>query len=519
MRLKIGARLALGFLLLLLFLAAVAGESMLSLSDLGRQVGRLVQANRQETLALQAQNDMEMAVSALYGYLYFNSPTYLARYSRQIELVKQSLNGLAALVGAEDRALVEKYTAMVQDYDRTVKTDLVPKVDAGEKPEHIQVVAAQIRPVQEAIQEGMKTLAESGCGLMSRAVADLDRRVDSAHRVILLTGGAAVLLAALISVLIYRSVKKPVQAVLAGAQRFAAGDFTSTINLPAHDEIGQLAAELNRMAENLRELVSSVLGIANTVAAQSQQLAAAGQQASATVEEVVSTATQVSTTSAQGADNAARAAEEVGQVEKTGLEGLAAVEDTVRKIASIKDAAEDISRAVQDLGHLSGKIGEITAVITGIAEQTNLLALNAAIEAARAGEHGRGFAVVAEEVRQLAEQSGNAAKEIAGLIDQIKAGVETAAARMARGTHEVEQGVAVADGANQALVRIGQAMRRNLQLVEDIAAGARESSNGMQRLTGAVEQISATVQQVASAAQDLSRVSGELLQAVERFKV
>ncbi|MFZ5592140.1 MAG: methyl-accepting chemotaxis protein, partial [Bacillota bacterium] len=430
MRLKIGARLALGFLLLLLFLAAVAGESMLSLSDLGRQVGRLVQANRQETLALQAQNDMEMAVSALYGYLYFNSPTYLARYSRQIELVKQSLNGLAALVGAEDRALVEKYTAMVQDYDRTVKTDLVPKVDAGEKPEHIQVVAAQIRPVQEAIQEGMKTLAESGCGLMSRAVADLDRRVDSAHRVILLTGGAAVLLAALISVLIYRSVKKPVQAVLAGAQRFAAGDFTSTINLPAHDEIGQLAAELNRMAENLRELVSSVLGIANTVAAQSQQLAAAGQQASATVEEVVSTATQVSTTSAQGADNAARAAQEVGEVEKTGEQGLVAVEDTVRKIASIKDAAEDISRAVQDLGHLSGKIGEITAVITGIAEQTNLLALNAAIEAARAGEHGRGFAVVAEEVRQLAEQSGNAAKEIAGLIDQIKAGVETAAARM-----------------------------------------------------------------------------------------
>jgi len=81
---------------------------------------------------------------------------------------------------------------------------------------------------------------------------------------------------------------------------------------------------------------------------------------------------------------------------------------------------------VRQLAESSGKISEVTKVITSIAEQTNLLALNATIEAARAGDAGKGFAVVANEVKELAKETAKATENIEGIIASIQADTENA---------------------------------------------------------------------------------------------
>ncbi|MTV47366.1 hypothetical protein GJ688_00035 [Heliobacillus mobilis] len=70
------------------------------------------------------------------------------------------------------------------------------------------------------------------------------------------------------------------------------------------------------------------------------------------------------------------------------------------------------------------KTDDILHFVSDVASNSNLLGLNAAIEAARAGEHGRGFAVVAEEIRKMADNSGKAVKDINQILIQIQRDVK-----------------------------------------------------------------------------------------------
>lgn len=61
---------------------------------------------------------------------------------------------------------------------------------------------------------------------------------------------------------ISRKVTSPVRQLVAGAQRIEAGDYQQTVDIPLHDEIGQLAQAFNGMAKGLaeKEKVRNLLG-------------------------------------------------------------------------------------------------------------------------------------------------------------------------------------------------------------------------------------------------------------------
>ncbi|MEL7565036.1 MAG: methyl-accepting chemotaxis protein [Dehalobacterium sp.] len=82
-------------------------------------------------------------------------------------------------------------------------------------------------------------------------------------------------------------------------------------------------------------------------------------------------------------------------------------------LGQLKNTAEGVVKEIQ-------KSDEILHFVSDVAANSNLLGLNAAIEAARAGEYGRGFAVVAEEIRKMSTNSANSVKDIRKILTEIQ---------------------------------------------------------------------------------------------------
>ncbi len=284
----------------------------------------------------------------------------------------------------------------------------------------------------------------------------------------------------LVSVLVARLVRRPLQIAVGVANRIAEGDLSVTIPATHHAEMGQLFASLRNLTDKVTGVIRDVTGTSRTllqvteqVNASAQVLSSGASQQAASVEETSASLEQMSASIKQNSDNARSTDAMAGKASQQAEEGGSAVAETV---TAMKEIADKIT------------------IIEDIAYKTNLLALNAAIEAARAGEHGKGFAVVADEVRKLAERSQTAAQEIG-----------------AQAGHSVE----IAARAGHLLNEMLPSIKQTADLVQEIAAASQEQASGVDQVNSAVEQLDKVAQQAASSSEELAATSEQVSEQVK----
>ena len=268
----------------------------------------------------------------------------------------------------------------------------------------------------------------------------------------------------------------------------------------------QVAQTIQQVASGAADQARAASETSRAVLGLSDQIELVGRGATGTSARIEATATAIDEmTGAIGAASAA--ASRVGAVSEEAAAaaeyGATSVKETVAGMARIKDAVDQSSIKVGDLGAKGEQIGAIVETINDIAEQTNLLALNAAIEAARAGEQGKGFAVVADEVRKLAERSGQATKEIAALIAEVQAGTSDAVRAMTVGVAEVETGTELAARSGAALEQIAAAVTATRTAVGQITVAVEAMSGASSGVVSAMDAIAGIAQENTTAASQM----------------
>ncbi len=346
----------------------------------------------------------------------------------------------------------------------------------------------------------------------------------AAKRSVLLTNIVLGILCTLILFILIYSVTneiiKAVNNVVGAADAIANHDLAiADITVDSEDEIAALSTSLNKMKGTLSSFVTEVQEL-------SVNVSAAAEEMSASIEEISTSCQDIS-------NDAGMQANEVNK-SNSALEDLSKLAGTIltntNKASEIslstKTAAHEGNVAVKntikgilEIESSSKKIQTIIDVITDISSQTNLLALNAAIEAAKAGEQGKGFAVVADEVRKLAEKSALSTKEIVSLIDQSNA--------------KVSQGVKVAKRAEEALEKITTSIDAAVAIINGIAVSTDEQNDKIKvvndlsitlseiaaKNSSSTDELSATTEQIASGANELSELSVRLSEFTSKFKV
>ncbi|MBW1985578.1 MAG: chemotaxis protein, partial [Deltaproteobacteria bacterium] len=193
---------------------------------------------------------------------------------------------------------------------------------------------------------------------------------------------------------------------------------------------------------------------------------------------------------------------------------------------SIRDNVQETARAIKRLGESSQEIGNIVQIIDDISERTSILALNASIQAAMAGDAGRGFAVVAEEVQRLAERSTSSAKQIDTLVKNIQDEINEAGTSMEESIQRVVDGSRLAGDAHKKLQEIENVAENLSGLIQSISNVAEEQaavSESIATAMGEVGEISSDTAQATQttsfAMKELTKISDELRESVEIFKV
>jgi len=420
-----------------------------------------------------------------------------------------------------ERNLIGKVDRLDDEYNRRGE-EVAALIQAGRMDEAAAMSNEVLGPIEDQIFEHLTEIEDINAAFMDEKGKEADQAISRSTLIAWSVPLSLIVFSVLTSVVLARTITKPVQEAILVASRVAAGDLSQDVLVTRRDEFGQLQSAMQKLVRSSAEMAVVADKIANgdldvVVTPRSDRdtlgkaFAVMAERLAQVIGEVRSGAESVSTASAQISSSSQSLSQGTSELATTVEEATRSLEEISVSItqngsssreverAAMRGAldAEESGKAVKETVEAMKTIADKIVFIQEIAYQTNILALNAAIEAARAGEHGRGFAVVAAEVRRLAERSQQSAREISGV-----AGAS----------------LKVAERSGLLLGELVPSIRETAMMVQQIAVSSSSQSDSVRQINNTVMQVDQVTQRSASSAEELSSVAEEMASQAEALK-
>jgi len=253
---KVHAKLLAAFLVIVLLLIVVGAVGLQTLSAANRRAEHLVQLQRKMAAYRQLQHDT-------VGQLYSVSSALLVPDERTLDATLRQLNQFGYDLDRLQfvaRDEVELLGRVRTDYEQFIKvvTQVVDLIRAGKAAQGHEVQQAQATPLADSLERLTNEL-------VNKAEADMVASIDETHDAYVRSRGViagfavgTIALALILGYVISWSLIAPVQRMNARLEEIAAGDFAGRVEIPNRDELGALAANLNRMSAELGRLYDQI---------------------------------------------------------------------------------------------------------------------------------------------------------------------------------------------------------------------------------------------------------------------
>lgn len=349
-----------------------------------------------------------------------------------------------------------------------------------------------------------------------------------------------------------KTITRPLEDLKAGAERIASGELDVKIDVQSDDEVGDVAASIQKTVLQLKNYIDYIEEITSILTEISDgnlsfvlkqdyagnfapvkdallRISATLTEAICNIEnsaqEVAAQAGQISVSAEAFAGGASDQADSVEALQTAVTDIATKVETNAENAVTANEKAKEVGKlievcnsqmqemitAMQDINETSSEISKIISTIEGIANQTSLLSLNASIEAARAGDAGRGFAVVATEVGNLASNSTDASKTTTGLI-------ENALSSVTNGMKIVDQMAKTLEDAVKSVDELGY----NIDQISDASVEQSKEINNIMdniaQISAVVEENSAMAQESVTSSEGLAKQAQNLKEQIEHFQ-
>jgi signal transduction histidine kinase len=250
--LTVHGKLLLAFLAIVGLLVAVGAAGLQVLSGVNRRAEDMVKLQRKIAAYRQLQHDTTSQLYGVSAALLFPDDRTLDTILRQLNQFGYDLDRLAFV--AQDE--VELFGHVREDYEEFIKvaTQMIELIRKGRVAEGRELQLSRASPLADRLER----LTDE---LVNKAEADMVAGIDASQeayvasqRVVAGFAVGSVLLALVLGYAISWSLIGPVTQMDMRLRELAAGDFAKRVEVPNRDELGALAANLNRMSDELGHL-------------------------------------------------------------------------------------------------------------------------------------------------------------------------------------------------------------------------------------------------------------------------
>src|SRR5262249_46437720 len=244
---RVQAKLLAAFLTIAMLLIIVGAASLYVLSGVNERAEELVKLQRKIEAYRQVQHDMTGQLYSVVSALISSDDPTLSSTLRQLNQFGYDVDRLE-FVAKDEVELLDQFR---QDYNRFVDvvTQVVELIRAGRAAEARDLQVRQANPLADRLERLTNQLVNKAGADMVVGIEASSQAYSTAQIIVLVFALGSIALALALGYAISWSMIGPVKQIEAQLDQVAHGDFTPRVQVANRDELGALAAHVNRTSE------------------------------------------------------------------------------------------------------------------------------------------------------------------------------------------------------------------------------------------------------------------------------